>query len=97
IVSTWGAYTILFVTLLHDDYTINLSNPAYLPGLTASLEALVALTFVYGILPLVIVDVILPSRTKHSWWLHLAFILFYCTAIITKGILYSKYVPFAFV
>ncbi|CDJ43525.1 3',5'-cyclic nucleotide phosphodiesterase, related [Eimeria tenella] len=62
-----------------------------------ALEACTALSYLFGFLPVVILDVVLPSRTKYSWVTHLSFLGTSAATIIVRGVLNPRFIAPSFV
>ncbi|ETW54659.1 hypothetical protein PFUGPA_03264 [Plasmodium falciparum Palo Alto/Uganda] len=79
-VALWGLWNIAIGLTL--EYNPNLSE---MPTTTYELEMIYVLTYIYGFLPLVIIDIFFPSRTKYNWIIHLIFIFLNSSSIILVG------------
>ncbi|SOV81160.1 3',5'-cyclic nucleotide phosphodiesterase, putative [Plasmodium sp. gorilla clade G3] len=87
-VSLWGLWNIAIGLTL--EYNPNLSE---MPTTSYELEMIYVLTYIYGFLPLVIIDIFFPSRTKYNWIIHLIFIFLNSTSIILIGSAKPDFVP----
>ncbi|CDO66009.1 3',5'-cyclic nucleotide phosphodiesterase, putative [Plasmodium reichenowi] len=87
-VSLWGLWNIAIGLTLA--YNPNLSE---MPTTTYELEMIYVLTYIYGFLPLVIIDIFFPSRTKYNWIIHLIFIFLNSSSIILVGSAKPDFVP----
>ncbi|GAW83420.1 3',5'-cyclic nucleotide phosphodiesterase [Plasmodium gonderi] len=87
-VGMWGLWNIATSLTLNDNLTSKV-----IPVLSLSVETMYALTYIYGLLPLVIMDVFFPSRTKYNWFIHLLFIVLNSTSIILVGARNPEFVP----
>ncbi|CAI7723381.1 3',5'-cyclic nucleotide phosphodiesterase, putative [Plasmodium vivax] len=91
-VGIWGLWNIATSLTLNDNLTSKV-----IPSLSSAVETIYALTYIYGLLPLVIMDVFFPSRTKYNWFMHLLFIVLNSTSIILVGARNPEFVPSVFV
>ncbi|SOV24269.1 3',5'-cyclic nucleotide phosphodiesterase, putative [Plasmodium sp. DRC-Itaito] len=87
-VALWGLWNIAIGLTL--EYNPNISE---MPTTTYELEMIYVLTYIYGFLPLVIIDIFFPSRTKYNWIIHLIFIFLNSTSIILVGSAKPDFVP----
>ncbi|CAA9990821.1 3',5'-cyclic nucleotide phosphodiesterase beta, putative [Plasmodium knowlesi strain H] len=91
-VGMWGLWNIVTSLTLNDNITSKV-----IPSLSSAVETIYALTYIYGLLPLVIMDVFFPSRTKYNWFMHLLFIVLNSTSIILVAARNPGFLPSVFV
>ncbi|SCP03328.1 3',5'-cyclic nucleotide phosphodiesterase, putative [Plasmodium malariae] len=91
-VSMWGLWNIGISLTLNE----NITSKA-IPSLSSAAETIYALTFFCGLLPLVIMDVLIPSRTKYNWFIHLIFIVLNSTSIILVCTANPAFMPAVYV
>ncbi|CRG97605.1 3',5'-cyclic nucleotide phosphodiesterase, putative [Plasmodium gallinaceum] len=91
-VGIWGLWNIASSATVNDDFSLKL-----IPALSSAIETVYALTYIYGVLPLVIMDVFFPSRTKYNWPIHLVFIFLNSASVIIVGIMNPEFVPGVYV
>ncbi|SCQ16856.1 3',5'-cyclic nucleotide phosphodiesterase, putative [Plasmodium ovale] len=91
-VGVWGLWNIATSLTLNDNLTSKT-----IPSLYSAVETIYALTYIYGLLPLVIMDVFFPFRTKYNWFIHLIFIVLNSISIMIVGDRNPEFVPLVYV
>lgn len=89
---SWGIWQILGATSLGDEY-----QKSQILQVVTSHDALLALSYIYGFLPIVILDAFLPSRTRFTLFIHLQFVILYSSSAIIAGILHSQFIHWIYV
>ncbi|CAD2104285.1 3',5'-cyclic nucleotide phosphodiesterase, putative [Plasmodium vinckei brucechwatti] len=91
-VSIWGTWNIATSLSLNNNFAVKEASYIF-----SSVETVYSLTYIYGFLPLVIMDVFFTSRTKYNWFIHVIFILLNSISIITLRSRNPNLMPFAYV
>ncbi|KEP64788.1 UNVERIFIED_CONTAM: 3'5'-cyclic nucleotide phosphodiesterase domain-containing protein [Hammondia hammondi] len=110
VVTIWGIWNTTASYILEHSYVQDVigsahpTHPADAPislektsAWSASLEASSAVAYLYGLLLIVQLDVVYPSRTRRTWQVHLMFFGFSTASIIIRGALNPDFVPVPFV
>ncbi|XP_026192228.1 uncharacterized protein LOC34621057 [Cyclospora cayetanensis] len=71
LVTMWGVWNSMASYLLESQ--AEHANDFRSTEESTALEACTAMSYLYGLLPVVLIDVVLPSRTKYSWLIHVSF------------------------
>ncbi|CAD2104179.1 3',5'-cyclic nucleotide phosphodiesterase, putative [Plasmodium vinckei lentum] len=91
-VSIWGTWNIATSLSLNNNFAVKEASYIF-----SSVETVYSLTYIYGFLPLVIMDVFFTSRTKYNWFIHVVFLLLNSISIITLRSRNPNLMPFAYV
>ncbi|SCN62894.1 3',5'-cyclic nucleotide phosphodiesterase, putative [Plasmodium chabaudi chabaudi] len=91
-VSIWGIWNIATSLSLNNNFAIKEASHIF-----SSVETVYSLTYIYGFLPLVIMDVFFTSRTKYNWFIHVLFLVLNSISIITLRSRSPNLMPFAYV
>ncbi|CAD2113334.1 3',5'-cyclic nucleotide phosphodiesterase, putative [Plasmodium vinckei] len=91
-VSIWGTWNIATSLSLNNNFAVKEASYIF-----SSVETVYSLTYIYGFLPLVIMDVFFTSRTKYNWFIHVIFLLLNSISIITLRSRNPNLMPFAYV
>ncbi|PFH34627.1 3'5'-cyclic nucleotide phosphodiesterase domain-containing protein [Besnoitia besnoiti] len=109
VVTMWGIWNTIASYILEHSYVqdvISSSTTATHAGYVSlektsawstSLEASSAVAYLYGLLLIVQLDVVYPSRSRRTWQVHVMFFGFSAASIIIRGALNPDFVPVPFV
>ncbi|CBZ52450.1 hypothetical protein NCLIV_022390 [Neospora caninum Liverpool] len=111
VVTIWGVWNTTASYILEHSYVQDVIGSAGIPGQptdvsvslektsawSTSLEASSAVAYLYGLLLIVQLDVVYPSRTRRTWQVHLMFFGFSAGSIVIRGALNPDFVPVPFV
>ncbi|OEH76998.1 3 -cyclic nucleotide phosphodiesterase [Cyclospora cayetanensis] len=95
LVTMWGVWNSMASYLLESQ--AEHANDFRSTEESTALEACTAMSYLYGLLPVVLIDVVLPSRTKYSWLIHVSFFGTSAASIVIRGSLNPRFIAPSFV